>query len=338
MAVSSFLRSMLGKRGKVAQAPHEATLEALELVSPLIEESSNLSRAESEERFFQFLFTGNHSEPLTAQQRQAIDSVMHALGKKEYRLNAVPRLPTVIPKLLRSLRDPDSSVKDYVEIVNKDPVMSAAVLKLANSVYFNPTGGYIGDIERAIVKLGIEGLRSVLSAAVMQPIIQRESPYFSQTGQRLWAHSLNTAIACEIVGHARRQERFKAYMLGLVHDIGKITLFSELCKQYKLSADASPGPQAFVPALREGATQLSSQIAQDWQLPDDLCIALQEQVDIAPGKQVSELGQLLFQANIVCEAYAVTPKNKITDLQFLIGDFALPKNLFTRLEEAARAI
>jgi HD-like signal output (HDOD) protein len=173
----------------------------------------------------------------------------------------------------------------------------------------------------------------VLSAAVMQPIIQRESPYFSQTGQRLWTHALNTAVACEIIGHARRMERFKAYLLGLVHDVGKITLFSELCKQYKLNGDASPGMQAFIPPLQNYAAQLSCTIAKDWQLPEEICHAMQEQIDITPGKKVSSYGQLLYQANMVCEAYAYTPKSKINELQFLLTDFVLPKNLFTKLEE-----
>src|SRR5690606_37866720 len=100
----------------------------------------------------------------------------------------------------------------------------------------------------------------------------------------------------------------------------------------------SPSSQAFIPPLQESSALLSSQIARDWQLPDDLCLALQEQVNIAQGKRVSALGQLLYQANIVCEAYAFTPKAKPDELIFLLEDFALPKNLFSRLEEVTRTI
>lgn len=336
MTVSSFFRSVFGKnnRSSSTDAPSaSATVTGLPVREP-----SQLSAKACEMRFYQMLFTGSHDEPLSSQQKLVINSVKDKLAKKEQRANAVPRLPLVVPKLLRSLRDPDSSARDYVAIVNKDPVMSAAVLKLANSVYFNPAGAHIGDIERATIKLGIDGLRSVLSAAVMQPIIQRDSPYFSQTGRRLWAHSLNTAVACEIIGHARRLERFKAYLLGLVHDVGKITLFSELCRQYKLSGAPAPGMQAFVPPLQAQAAQLSAAIAKDWQLPEEICQALQEQVGIGPGKHVSALGQLLYQANLTCEAYAVTPRDKTESLQFLLTDFTLPKNLFLKLEDVSAQV
>jgi HD-like signal output (HDOD) protein len=335
MTVSSFLRSVLGKNRPAAAEIPAPPVTGAHLP---VRESGGLPLQQSEENFYQYLFTGNHNESQTGPQKSVVNAVRESLSRKEYRQTAVPRLPAVIPKLMRSLRDPDSSVKDYVAIINKDPVMSAAVLKLANSVYFNATGGYIGDIERAIVKLGIDGLRSVLSAAVMQPIIQRESPYFSQTGQRLWTHSLNTAVACEIIGHSRRMERFKAYLLGLVHDVGKITLFSELCKQYKLNGDPAPGPQAFVPPLKSYSAPLTCIIAKDWQLPEEICTALQEQIDIKPGENVSALGQLLYQANIVCEAFACTPKSKLNDLQFLLTDFALPKNLFAKLEEVGTQV
>lgn len=331
MTVSSFIRSVLGKPSR-SPTENPTDIQAVHLP---VHEPSELRLAECEERFYQTLFASRGDAPLSMPQKLAINVVKDSLARKDYRLTAIPRLPTVVPKLLRSLRDPDSSARDYVAIINKDPVMSAAVLKLANSAYFNPINVRIGDIERAIVKLGLNGLRSVLSAAVMQPIIQRDSPYFSQTGKRLWAHSLNTAVACEIVGHARRMERFKAYLMGLVHDIGKITLFSELCKQYKLNGDTSPSPQAFIPPLQTHATQLSALIAKDWQLPEDICRALEEQVAIAPGKQVSPLGHLLYQANMTCEAYAFTPRANTDSLQFLIADFALPKNLFHKLDDVA---
>lgn len=331
MAVTSFFRSVLGKSVKESQSQPSQPAQTVRTIV----DSSLLSGRQSEATFYRFLFANSHEEPLTVPQKLVVDVVRENLSKKEQRLHAVPRLPSIIPKLLHSLRDPDSSAKDYVAIVNKDPAMSAAVLKLANSVYFNPTGTYVGDIERAVVKLGSDGLRSVLSAAVMQPIIQRESPYFSQTGQRLWSHSLNTAVACEIIGHARGMERFKVYLLGLVHDVGKITLFSELCKQYKLNGDTTPGEKAFVPAMRKLSTQLSSLIAKDWQLPEEIITALQEQLTIAPGSQVSPYGELLYQANIASEAFAFTAARSRQKLAILCEELNLPQNLFSKLEQVS---
>ncbi len=54
------------------------------------------------------------------------------------RAAAVPRLPTVIPMLMKQLRDPNSSARDHVALITQDPVIATAVLRVANSVYFNP--------------------------------------------------------------------------------------------------------------------------------------------------------------------------------------------------------
>lgn len=295
--------------------------------SDLLENESPLSKA------------SGHRE-LTVPEKLVIELVINNLRRRELRIQAVPRLPSVIPKLLRSLRDPKSSTRHYVEIINKDPVMSAAVIKLSNSAYFNPHNKPIDDIDFAVVKLGIDGLRAVLSAAVMQPIIQRESPYFSQTGQRLWMHSLNCAVACEAIGLERGMDRYKVYLMGLVHDIGKITLFSELCKQFKLNNTSGQDLDysSFAPPMKKISAHLSYVIAKDWELPDDICTALQQQVGLTAGTQVDGYTHLLYQANLATEAYATTPYSKRNTLEGIVKPLNLPPDLWKTLDRVSAKV
>ncbi len=139
-------------------------------------------------------------------------------------------------------------------------------------------------------------------------------------------------MACEIVAPSRQLERFKVYLMGLVHDVGKMTLFSELCKQYQLNGDKKPGYHAFVPMLRRKATVLSYLIAKDWQLPEEICTALEEQIDIGDGKPVSAFGELLFQANIATEMYAVATLQQREKLVALLEAFDLPMYLYQSLD------
>lgn len=325
MSVAGFFRSIIQKNKTTpVLEPDE-----LELIEP-----QGYTLLYAKNTFYRYLFEGSDDVELSIPEKLVIEVAINNLKRKEQRILAVPRLPSVIPKLLRSLRDPDSSAKDYVSIINKDPVMSAAVLKLANSVYFSPEGAHIDEIDRAVVKLGIQGLRSVLSAAVMQPIIQRESPYFSKTGQRLWTHSLNCAVTCEIVGQSRRMDKYKVYLMGLVHDIGKITLFSELCKQFKLNGiSESPGHSAFAPAMKKISAHLSYLIAKDWELPDDICEALKLQVGLNSETELTPYAHLLYQCNLASELYAVTAKSKRANLSGVVNKFRLPKDLWDTLDK-----
>lgn len=291
------------------------------------------SLKDAEDSHYRFLFPASAGAALTVPQKLVVDMVKASLQKQEYRNKAVPRLPAVIPKLLRSLKDPDSSAKDYVSIINKDPVMSASVLKLANSVFFNPVSTRIDELEAAVVKLGIDGLRLVLSAAVMQPIIQRESAYFSHTGQKIWQHSLACAVACELIADYRKQEKFKVYVMGLVHDIGKITLFSELCKQFEMNGEkVKPGYNAFTPVMKLLSPALSFWIAKDWDLPKEICKAIAEQVSLAPGNQFTPFGHILYQANLVAEMHTTLYRQNKELAEKVLVSLDLPANLYSKLD------
>lgn len=298
------------------------------------QESALIPFAVSQEAFYRFLYSKSVETKLSIPQKLVIDVTLQSLQKKEFRNKAIPRLPYIIPRLLKSLRDPDSSAKDYVEIIDKDPVMATAVLKLANSVYFNPIGRRIHEIEQAVVKLGIDGLRSVLSAAVMQPILQKDSAYHSKSGKRIWQHSLCCAVACELIAEYRRIDKFKVYVLGLIHDIGKITIFSELCKQFKLNnEDVEPGYDAFVPPLKKLSTGLSYLIAKDWELSEDICEALGDQLKLTPGKELSSYGYILAQANYAAEIYACVYPLKPRKALKALDDLDLPRELFDAFDQ-----
>lgn len=282
----------------------------------------------------------DEKQPLTVPQKLVVSVVEKSLEDREKRLKAVPRLPSVIPKLLQSLRDPNSSATDYVKIINKDPTLSAAVLRLANSVFFNPTPNKINSIETAVVKLGIEGLRGVLSAAVMQPVIQRKSYYYNEFGHKLWTHSVCCAVAAEQIARRRQLEPFKAYLLGLVHDIGKITIFSELSTQFRdnEAPDSSqPGYAAFAPLMQTTSEALSCTVARDWALPDELCEALQQQVNLQPGKKLSPYAYVLYLANLAAEIYAIVRHDpeQLPAGEQALAEMNLPADLFEQLDRVS---
>lgn len=321
--------SISGDNSKTAENPVAGS--DLKVTEP---DTFNISTAR--QGFYQTVLGDiNDQNSLTVPQKLVHNSVLKSLESQEKRLKAVPRLPSIIPKLVQSLRDPNASAKDYVNIINKDPAMSTAVLKLANSVYFNPTTNRVTSIETAVVKLGIDGLRSVLSAAVMQPVIHRKSHFYKEFGQQLWSHSLQCAIACELIARKRALEPFKAYLLGLVHDIGKITIFSELSTQFQLNKDnAPPGYAAFVPLMQANSEQLSYNVACDWALPEEICAALQQQINLASGNIIDPYAHVLYQANLACEIYAILrqdPQQQEAAGQALL-DMNLPANLFEQLD------
>lgn len=296
------------------------------------ETSINLSN-----EFYQGIFLSEtlFSTETTVPQSLVLQVVEDKLKGAEFRNKAIPRLPSVVPQLLRSLRDPKSSANEYVAIIKQDPVIAAAVLKMANSAYFNPANQRIDSFQRAVVALGIEGLRSLLSTAVMQPIIQCKSHYFVHFGKKLWDHSLCCAVSCQIIAPKQGQDPFKAYLTGLIHDIGKITIFTQLSQQFKLNkSDNKPPAHAFVKLMDKMGMELSYAIAKDWSFPDEITKAIKEQIGANDSSRLSPLGDILYRSNQACEAYMLMQAEILSPSQaeMVLQRKNMPDNLFEQLD------
>jgi HD-like signal output (HDOD) protein len=290
----------------------------------------------AQQGFYDTIFSpGNPQQQLSSKQKQTAAEVASSLKEQQKRIKAVPRLPSVIPKLLKSLRDPNASAKDYVNIINKDPALSTAVLKMANSVYFNPQSNTISSIENAVVKLGLTGLRTVLSTAVMQPVMQGRSKHLAAFSHQLWTHSLCCAAACEIIARQRQLEPFKAYLLGLVHDIGTTTIVNQLSIQHSQHTPQQKLDYSiYAPLIQDNAQLLSATIAKDWELPEELSSALKQQIKLTPGSALSPYAHVLFQANLACEIYAIAKQDQdqLPAAQQALEELGLPEDLFERLD------
>lgn len=323
MTATPFFKRLFSRKPKPQNKACDA---ALTERTPL-KLSCIISADRAEQVFIDNLFPVTAQDQLSFPQKLVQDVVRHHLTQSLNHSQTTPRLPSVIPRLLRSLRDPNSSAIDYVDIINKDPTMSAAVLKLANSVFFNPTAKPITSIQRAVVGLGIEGMRSVLSAAIMRPVMNQKGQYHAEAGERLWAHSLQVALIAEMLATRHGVEAYKGYLLGLVHDIGKITVFSELNREYALNPGQElPGRPAFAPLLLQLGSKLSGMIAEQWQLPQELLQALQEYASIhdnnANGREVSVFSKILYEANLlgnIIQAEADLPADTLEKVALEMG-------------------
>lgn len=296
-----------------------------------------LTAADLEIEFYQAVFQGDvrRQSALSVPERLAVQVVEEMLRNTEQRSKAIPRLPSVVPQLLRSLRDPKASADSFVEIIRQDPVIASAVLKMANSAYFNPSRTRIDSFQRAVVTLGIQGLRSILSTAVMQPIIHCKSPFFIHFGKKLWDHSVCCAVSCQVIAAQEGYEPFKAYLAGLIHDIGKITVFTQLTQQLKLNPeDKKPPAHVFVHLMEKFAGELSYTIARDWAFPDDIVEAIKAQIGVRDPAALTGLGSVLYRANQACVAYLLMNTGVLSDSQahVLLTKSKLPDDLFQHLD------
>jgi len=81
----------------------------------------------------------------------------------------LPVLGGVMKDINRLTRDSLSSVDDLTEVILRDGALTAKVLRLASSAYFNPQGQgerEVNTLSRAVLKLGFNGIKAI-SISVM---------------------------------------------------------------------------------------------------------------------------------------------------------------------------
>ncbi len=148
------------------------------------------------------------------------------LRKKVFsKIDELPTLPVVIPKLLELMGQSTSDVSNVTEVISHDPALTSKILKVANSAYYGFPQG-ISDLERAIALLGFNMVKSLaLSMGVMRSLPSgKESSHFSQ--QELWIHSLAVATVMRELGNrfAKKDKTDHLFVVGLLHDIGKVVM------------------------------------------------------------------------------------------------------------------
>lgn len=142
--------------------------------------------------------------------------------------------PTSVRLALRirdMLADPDCHIDAVAKLVQAEPVLSARIVALANSVAYNPYGREIDDLRSAIARIGLSTVRTLAMAVVARQMAGNSIPAdVSELAEKLWAHSAHVAALARVL--ARRVTRLdpEATMFaGIVHEVAGFYLLS--CSQ-----------------------------------------------------------------------------------------------------------
>jgi HD-like signal output (HDOD) protein len=184
----------------------------------------------------------------------------------------VPRMPEVIPRLLRSLRDDAVSAAELARQVGRDPVMVAETIREANSSYYRPAKP-VRTIDAAVMVLGQNGLRMLLARVAFRPVIGMAAGSCARhAAPRLWLHAERCARAGALLAPSFDADPFEGYLAGLLHDMGLVVAF-RLADRI-LEGPFVPQDEAFAEAVLAGARELSARIALHWELPPPIGAAI----------------------------------------------------------------
>ncbi len=148
-------------------------------------------------------------------------------------INGIPTLGSyaqVIAEMEKVLNEPHSTLADLGSVIEKDPDMTARLLKLGNSSFF----GFHNRLETVAEAISVIGIQQVQDLILVSNVVET----FAGIGRELvdmesfWKHSLACGIGARCLAIARQVPKpEKFFVAGLLHDLGRLVLYSHAPKQ-----------------------------------------------------------------------------------------------------------
>jgi len=135
--------------------------------------------------------------------------------------------PAIFMRITQALDNENNNANDIAKIIQQDPSLSARMLKVVNSAFFG-FPATIKSIDHAITILGSSEIRLlVLTTSVVEQF--SNMPKSQLNMDTFWAHSLETALFAKHLAseHPKKRLLSSAFVSGLLHDIGRLVLYSK---------------------------------------------------------------------------------------------------------------
>jgi HD-like signal output (HDOD) protein len=146
----------------------------------------------------------------------------------------LPTVPKVVFDLIELLRNEDASIPVVARKVELDQVLTARVLRMANSPYFGLRRKIL-SIQDAIQLLGFSSIRSLVVSSGLTGTFRKVDGVHLPS---FWSHSLRVAaVARYLAGKTRSVDQSLAFTVGSMHAIGHLIMAGAMKEQMaKLNA------------------------------------------------------------------------------------------------------
>ncbi len=217
----------------------------------------------------------------------------------------LPPFSTIANRALKLTNDPRSSAIDISRVISYDPAFTARVLRMANSAYYGFTRD-VTTVSEAIVILGYETLKSVVLALTLQNFYDREIRGYGLKQGELWKHSVGCALASRLIANQVKYPNIEeAFIAGLLHDVGKVTLNLFVRDElYQIIDIAGSQGLSFAEAEKKvlgfDHQDIGAKVANKWNFNEKIVEAIQHHHRPGRVRKDAELTAIVHVADFIC--------------------------------------
>jgi len=220
--------------------------------------------------------------------------------------NALPSAPKVVQDLIKSFNDESVTSDEIARKLTADPVLSAKLLRLANSSYYHVSRS-VNSVNDAVFILGFAAVRTlVISSGYIAAF--KAAPGLDL--KQFWAYCLNTAVIAKWLAKQLGKNTDLAFTIGMTHAIGQLIIHAGIPeKALQLDKEVNPleSRRFDLEKLTLGFNyaMVSAELATRWKFPEEFSHAIQDFPKPLEVKPVNEMACIIHLASWFARANAL---------------------------------
>ncbi len=164
-----------------------------------------------------------------------LEEIQRAFYHREVDL---PTLPELAVRISRAVQSHDADFKSIAATVAADPVIAARTVQVANSAMYAGVSR-VESVQQAITRIGLLATRAIVMTVVIRNLFAPVTPGIQHRMRDYYYHSLRVAALSHVIADQLKGfDPERAFLAGLIHDIGTVPLLILADRDEALNSDA----------------------------------------------------------------------------------------------------
>ncbi|HEY1058007.1 MAG TPA: HDOD domain-containing protein [Limnobacter sp.] len=214
------------------------------------------------------------------------------------------RLPILLGQsshLLAKVMDDQIGMAELAQSIQLDPVLSAKLLRVANSPFYG-VSGQISSIEESLVVIGLSSVRGYIQTEMLRGITQYP-PWNEVNLDRFWSQALWMGCAAYTLANRCELSSVLAMSTGLFHNIGMLVLLGQEGDAYQVLFNWEEDEDKLARVERElfgvDHGQMGGEMLAVWKLPPVMVHAVAQQYVDEPFQPTAWMTEILKCAHVL---------------------------------------
>ncbi|RJP69321.1 MAG: HDOD domain-containing protein [Candidatus Abyssobacteria bacterium SURF_17] len=235
------------------------------------------------------------------------------LKQRAEKIKELSTLPTVMLRILEVMNNPVADARDVEREIMEDPVITAKVLKMANSAFYGANRD-ISSVSQAVVLMGFAEVQNIALSVSIFSRFAEPTKVFDR--RQFWEHCFATAVTAEALQRRVNAQTNDGFVAGLLHDIGRVVLDQYFPNEFRdIIAMAETQKIPLLDAERKvlGVTHgdIGYWVAEKWRLPPLLTDAILFHHSPFSCRESYVLTSIVHVADVISKAFSGYMKDEI---------------------------